>query len=148
MTCITSSLWIGSIEDAYDTTVLDHVTHILNVAEEMHLLNKSQVHEYTKIAIPDDDKHSDIQTILPNCIAWMHEVIANQNGKVLVCCLAGESRCVCVAIAYLCLKCGMTFDEAYKLFREKHSNLYIYSQYLLQVQEFVNTSKNRDKSEK
>jgi protein-tyrosine phosphatase len=142
MTCITVNLWIGSIEDAYDSTVLEHVTHIINVAEEMHLLNKSQTHEYTKIAIADDDKHSNIQTILPDCIAWMHEVIENEKGRVLVCCLAGESRCVCVAIAYLCMKCGMSFDEAYKLCHDKCSNLCIYPRYLFQVKTFVNNGKN------
>lgn len=137
MTCITINLWIGSIEDAHDATVLAHVTHILNVAEEMYLLNKSQTHEYTKIAIADDDSKSDIQTILPDCIAWMYEVIENEKGRVLVCCLTGESRCICVAIAYLCIKCGMSFDRAYELFHEKHN-----SRYLLQVKTFVNNSKN------
>lgn len=137
MTCITSNLWIGSIEDVHDITVLEHVTHVLNVAEEMHLFNKSQTHEYTKIAIADDDIHCDIRTILPDCIAWMHEVIANQRGKVLVCCLVGESRCICVVIAYLCMKCGMTFDEACKLVCDRHSTLHVDPRYLHQVQEFV-----------
>jgi protein-tyrosine phosphatase len=142
MTCITSNLWIGSIESVYDSAVLEQVTHILNVAEEMHLLNKSQTHEYTKISIKDDDKHSDIRTILPDCIVWMHEVIASEKGKVLVSCLAGESRCICVAIAYLCMKCGMSFDQAYKLVCDKCSNICIYPRYLSQVQQFLKNNKN------
>jgi dual specificity phosphatase 12 len=135
MTQLTENLWVGSLEDAFDTSLISHVTHILNVASELMLINRVD-HVYSKIAIEDDDINSDIRSILPHTVAWIKDAMKN-GGKVLVHCLEGKSRSVCVCIAYLCLVRRMSFDEALQLVTTKRKQIDIYPLYFEQLKAYI-----------
>jgi protein-tyrosine phosphatase len=87
MTQITQNIFIGSLEDAFNDDCIKNVTHIINVAKELHLLNRIG-HEYIKYGVNDDDKNENITNILSQCVEWIDNCISN-NGKVLIHCLEG-----------------------------------------------------------
>lgn len=103
-------LVVAGFQESYDPDVIDGVTHILNVAAECNVRERVG-RVYAKIAIRDDDESENIARILPDCVLFItsaHEA----GGIVLVHCLEGVSRSACVAIAYLCVRDGMSYDDA------------------------------------
>lgn len=135
MSQILDNLFVGSLDDAYHSDVPDKVTHILNVAEELHLLDRLN-HVYKKIGVEDDDENEDITRIIMQCVEWIEDSV-DCGGKVLVHCLEGKSRSVCVCIAYLCLSLGYTFQDAYNLVELKRPCIDVYPMYLQQLEEYI-----------
>jgi len=135
MNSISKVLYVGSLDDAYNEHIISNVTHILNVADEIDI-NQRINHNYIKCACSDDDPNENIQRIIPECIEWIHNSIQT-NGIVLVHCLEGKSRSVCVCIAYLCLKDNWDFDQAYNHIKNIRPIIDIYPLYLQQVREYV-----------
>lgn len=140
MSHILGSIFVGSLDEAYDEGVKSQVTHVLNVAEELCLLDRVD-HVYKKIGVEDDDETEDIRRILVECVAWIEAAVA-EGGKVLVHCLEGKSRSVCVCIAYLCKSLGYTFEDAYELVLKKRACVDVFPLYLEQLEDFLETRKN------
>ncbi len=101
MTLVSRGLLVGSVDQAFDQSILKKasVTHILNVASELHFNNRVDM-VYQKTGIDDDALDGNIQLILESSLDYIHSAITN-NGVVLVHCLEGKSRSVCVALAYI-----------------------------------------------
>src|SRR5437899_224538 len=97
MTEIYKNLYIGSLEDAFDENIIKNVHSILNVAKELNIPERVN-HNYLHLGINDDDYTEDITTILPKSLEFIHQNISN---GVLIHCLEGKSRSVCVALIYL-----------------------------------------------
>lgn len=53
------------------------------------------------------------------CINFINEVIEEKKGRILVHCLAGQSRSATIIIAFLIKFKKMTFEEALKMVQEK-----------------------------
>jgi protein-tyrosine phosphatase len=140
MTQITNNLWVGSLDDAYDTSIISNVSHIMNVASELELLPRIN-HTYIKIAVNDDDMDTNITTILDECIAWITQAHNKDNGTVLVHCLEGKSRSVCVCLAYMCVIEGMTFTDALNLIKTKRPIIDIFPLYQRQLEDYLNLHK-------
>lgn len=140
MTQITSNLWVGSLDDAYNTSIVNNVSHILNVASELNLLPRIN-HKYTKIAVNDDDENTDICSIFDECIDWISHAHNEDNGTVFIHCLEGKSRSVCVCLAYMCLKLGMTFNDALALVKSKRPIIDIFPLYQSQLIDYLNVHK-------
>lgn len=136
MTQITSNLWVGSLDDAFDPAIIKNVTHILNVASELEILPRLH-HKYIKIAVNDDDKNTDITTILDECIDWITQAHNEDNGTVLVHCLEGKSRSVCVCLAYMCVRLGMSFQDALDLIKTKRPIIDIFPLYQRQLEDYL-----------
>lgn len=135
MSQIIDSIYVGSLEDSFDDNVLDKVTHILNVAEEVNIRNRLH-HKYQKYGVNDDDLTEDITRIIPDCMTWINNAVNNEKGIVLIHCLEGKSRSVIIVIAYLCYK-GYDIDEAISLIKCKRPCHDIFSLYMEQLRNFV-----------
>ncbi len=70
---------------------------------------------YAKHGVRDDCPDTDITAIFPKCIEFIRSAHA-AGGSVVVHCLEGVSRSVCVAVAYMC-STGMTPDQAFDAVR-------------------------------
>jgi len=72
---------------------------------------------YKRIYFPDFEYLKDL-SLVGQCTGFIREHIV-QRHRVLVHCFAGVSRSVTICMAYL-YECGMSFEEALALIREKH----------------------------
>lgn len=133
MSKILDNLYVAGVEETFKDELLKaSVTHFLNVASELDILDRVN-HGYKKIAINDDDCQCDIRDILPDCIDYIARV--HQNGcSVCVHCLEGKSRSVCVCIAYLCTKLEWNFKDAYDWVKKHRPCTDVFPLYLHQLQ--------------
>lgn len=138
MSMISESIFVGSLEDAYNDVLTCQVTHILNVAKELNLLERVN-HVYKKIAVADDNMYTDIRSIFSECFDFIDTAV-NEGGKVLIHCLEGKSRSVCVCLAYLCIKYNMSLPEALDLVRIKRPCIDIYPLYFDQLSSYIGCS--------
>lgn len=111
MSKILSNIYIGSLDDSFNN---NNCECILNVASEINLLNRLDV-EYKKIAI---NKSEDIRLIIPDCIDYINKNI-KKGYKIFIHCSDDQSRCICIAIAYLCIERYLTFYQAVDLIKKK-----------------------------
>lgn len=138
MAKVLSNLFLGSLDDALNPEVTDHVTHILNVSHEVHFINP-EPHICRNICATDEDNVADITCIIMQSVQWIEEA-TESGGKVLVYCLDGKSRSVCVCIAYMCLRLGYDFEDALHTLvsNRKLRNIDIYPTHLQQLEEYIN----------
>jgi len=113
------NLFIGSYEDACDSSLLDsfQITHILTVASDLPPKYPTQF-QYLVLEALD----LDTQDLFP-AFAQSYEFIENafsNNGKVLVHCLYGISRSSTIVLSYLMKKLNAHYEEAFKTLKEKH----------------------------
>lgn len=137
MTEIVPGLWIGSVSDAFDTHLLRRagVTTLLNVAEELEFAGRIGV-EYAKIGISDDSDDEDMRTILPDAVAFLERVVLRKGGAVMVHCLEGRSRSVCIALAFAVTCLGCHFDECLASIRARRPDADPWLPYLSQTKSF------------
>lgn len=145
MSLIFDNLIVGSLDDAFDSHILElhAVTHILNVASEINI--NERVHRvYMKHGVDDDD----ISEYIPRIFHLTNEfiskavhVIDGVRGCVFVHCLEGKSRSVCVCIAFMVCVLGYTFDDAYKKIKSCRDCIDIFPLYLSQTAEYCQTIK-------
>jgi protein-tyrosine phosphatase len=135
VTCIIDGLYVSSLEESFDRPFLEthDITHVLNVAEECNLLGRLN-REYKHVKIADDDPETNITIYIPECIKFIDEGI--QSGNVLVHCLEGISRSVCIVLSYLVIKCNYTFDAAFDLIKQKRPQVDPFLLYLEQLRRF------------
>jgi protein-tyrosine phosphatase len=112
MSQILPGLFVGGIEDivneARDGTL--GVTHVLNVAQEIHGHDhRSSQFQYHHLNIEDDGSWLDV-SMLYIAIDFIQKGL--ESGICMVHCWSGVSRSVCVAVAYLVAHHNMTFDAA------------------------------------
>jgi protein-tyrosine phosphatase len=141
MSKILNNIYVGSLEDAYNYDIICNVTHILNVADELILLNRVD-HKYLKFGVNDDDEHEDITRIFDNCINWIDDAINVYGGSVLIHCLEGKSRSVCVCLSYMCIKCSFTIENALNHIKTARSCIDIFPLYLEQTIRYINKQKS------
>ena len=131
MSKITDFLYVGSLDEAFDSDVCDKVQSMLNVASELDLLPRLS-HKYKKVPINDDDPAENIILHAPEAVEWIDSEI-KQGRKVLVHCLEGRSRSVCICILYLILKQGYTYDNSVSLLQHAAKYYDPYPLYLEQI---------------
>ena len=103
LTQVLPGLFVGTVEDSFDRFILakEKVTHILNVASELDINERVDL-VYKKIALDDDSYDDDIRDILPESLKFIDSALKN-NGIIIVHCLEGKSRSICVILAYIIL---------------------------------------------
>jgi protein-tyrosine phosphatase len=85
------------------------------------------------LSIPIEDKPE--VNIIPVC-ERVYEYIENNSGKkILIHCQAGGSRSVSAIMYYIMKKYNKTFDETYKYFISKHSNVNMNRGFIQQLKE-------------
>jgi protein-tyrosine phosphatase len=126
-------LAFGSVDDAFDDVLFRdwNVQACINVAEELDLCPRVACQSY-KQGVRDDDDTEDILRLLPDTLAIIsrHHTLGQ---AVFVHCLEGKSRSVCVVLAYLSSRCGMTIDEALKRVTIANTKIDVYPKYLQQL---------------
>ena len=108
MHLITGHLAVGTAEDAKCPHTL--MSAVLNVAAE-NKIDPPPGKTYDWIPFREYAEADPI--LLDEAVTWLerHE----KGNRLLICCRAGMGRSVSVAIAYLCLTKGMTYQDALKL---------------------------------
>ena len=129
------SLLTGSQDVASDLDLLIKysVTHIINVAAVIGNFFPDKF-TYKKINIYDRP-HVDIVQYFPACFTFIDEAIA-KKGCVLVHCNAGISRSASIVIGYLMNRKQMTFEEAFKLVKDKRPATRPNDGFLKQLKEY------------
>jgi protein-tyrosine phosphatase len=111
MDFIIECLAIGELVDGESNPPVDA---ILNLSE----FNYHTPLIYKRIYFPDFKYLEDL-SLIGQCTEFIREQIT-QRHRVLVHCFSGISRSAMICMAYL-YECGMSFEEALTLIREKHS---------------------------
>jgi protein-tyrosine phosphatase len=132
-----ANLILASFEESFDKSILAKykVTHVLNVASECNVSERvglvGQPLVYAKHGIEDDCLTADIAEILPYCMHFIKEAHSN-GGVVLVHCLEGKSRSVCVCAAYMVLALYWDWTLAINHIQSKR-NIDIFPRYEMQT---------------
>lgn len=131
MTEIYKNLYVGSLEDAFDDNILKNVQSILNVASELNIPERIN-HNYLHLGINDDDLTENICKIIPQCLNFIHE---NINKGILIHCLEGKSRSICIAIIYLKIYKKINIDYNIEYIKNKR-DIDIFPLYLKQIKSY------------
>lgn len=142
MSLIIPNLLVGSVDEAFDQSLLHHfkVSSILNVASELNFKERVDLC-YHKIGIDDDSFTSNIQDILPCCLAIMQNEIQKEGGTLLVHCLEGKSRSICVVLAYLVIYTHLDWDDGLSCIKEKRPLIDVFPLYLEQTKSYCESLK-------
>eukprot|EP01039_Chlorochromonas_danica_P000370 gene370-401_t len=113
-------LFIGSLGSAYNLSALQaaSITHILCLSGivRMKYYQHSHHHSFVYLRLPMEDKIDfPLESVLDEAIAFIDSAAtaaSTIDGKVLVHCYQGRSRCAAVCCAYLMLRHDYTLNEA------------------------------------
>src|SRR5437667_11227921 len=107
MHLINDRLAVGNAQDAARPVRI--MTAILNVAAESQIdPPPGRVYAW----IPFKEFAEADPTLLKEAVEWLEQ--HEKNHRLMVCCRAGMGRSVSVAIAYLCVINGVTYENAVK----------------------------------
>ncbi len=112
------NLAIGSAGIAYNKSVLlsSGITHIIAVCGPSCKLAYPDDFVYRRIAFEDRAEDADVfDAVIDNILDYMSSILSSEGARasrLLVHCSQGKSRSFAVISAYLCLKLGMTLEEA------------------------------------
>lgn len=137
MSIILDNLILCSFEESFNRELLvkNKITHILNVARECEISDRINL-IYKKISIADDCPDTDISTIFTSCNNFIKEVHLN-GGNIIIHCLEGISRSVCVTLCYMVQILNWDFKEAYLHIYRIRPIIDIYPKYLDQTLDFI-----------
>lgn len=134
VTLVCPGVYVSSLDESYEACPPE-VTHVLNVASEVHVPDRVGK-TYAKIAIEDDDPTGDIAAILDPCVEFVSNAIAS-GGTVLVHCFFGMSRSACVCLAYRCLLTGEAFADALRDLRASRPIVEPFDPYAAQTEAWL-----------
>ncbi len=134
-----SNLLIGSVEESFNHKILDAfgITHILNNASELNICSRID-RVYVKHGIPDDCDEGDIRSIMDSSIAFISNAQAN-CGVVMVHCLEGKSRSVCVVLAYMVCKLHWDFNTALSYIKTLRPLIDPFPIYIVQTKKYCHS---------
>ena len=137
---ILPGVFLGSINSSYDLDVLKSkgITHIVSV-----------ILGYVP-AYPDDFKYliinaldnenNNISDVFESCNNFINYALFEENGKVLIHCMAGRSRSATILSAYIIDTYGMDVDNVLNLLRNKRKIVEPNSSFVKQLNSYY---KNR-----
>ncbi|KAJ1883485.1 tyrosine protein phosphatase yvh1 [Coemansia sp. RSA 1722] len=130
---IIDGLYVGSSMAETDKEKLDscRITHILTVASHYPPTHPDNF-VYKSISIDDLPEENIIQ-YFPECNAFISDALSS-GGRILVHCMAGQSRSAAVTVAYIMQKDGIGSEEALRLVREKRPQIYPNAGFLDQLE--------------
>ncbi|KAI8322268.1 dual specificity protein phosphatase 12 [Martensiomyces pterosporus] len=130
---ITDGLYIGSAMAESDKAKLKEsgITHILSIASHYQPSHPNDF-VYKCISIDDLPEENIIQ-YFPECNEFISSALAN-GGRVLVHCMAGQSRSAAATAAYLMQRDELTADQALQMIKEKRSQIHPNQGFVEQLQ--------------
>lgn len=134
-----NALYLGS-QDSVNIDNIDqfNITHILSLGIDTPFIDDREI---VKRYIPCLDlPETNMREVFEDTSEFIGLTL-NTGGVVLVHCNAGVSRSASVIIAYLIMKKGMSFDEAFKLVKDKRPAIQPNSGFLEQLRKLVSVEK-------
>lgn len=126
-----NAIILGSVNDAFDSSIEEKYNPVyINVAEELNLLERANGKSF-KFGMEDDDPRENITRHFPGILHLIDGLL--QESNVMIHCLEGKSRSVCVTLAYLVLFHEKTFDEMYSIVLGIRPEIDIYPAYVEQL---------------
>ena len=110
---IREKLWLGAVENAYDTKKLQEqgTTHILTI--ECSPLKDNVKDQFTCLFInAEDAADEDVLHRFDECFGFIESARQGENGGVLVHCFMGYSRSSTIVLSYLMRKERLSLKEA------------------------------------
>jgi len=138
MTEIYKNIYVGSLEEAFNNKIISKVGSILNVAKDLNIPERVD-HNYLHLGINDDDPSENIIDIVEHCIDF---ITVNIKKGVLIHCLEGKSRSICIALIYLNIWENKNIDYMIEEISQLRK-VDIYPLYLKQIKEYSKTDKYR-----
>lgn len=121
---IIDNLYVGSAMGESNKEMLDAygITHILTVASQYPPTFPNGYH-YKSISI-DDLPEANIIQYFTECNDFISKAINEEGGKVLVHCMAGQSRSATIVAAYMMQRDQLTMAEALVAMKEKRMQIH------------------------
>jgi protein-tyrosine phosphatase len=117
------NLWLGGFSQATTFTSL-HETFVVNCTKNLQMLSMDGI----RIPVDDDGTRESSHTMftaLSTVTKEIHKQLQD-NKKVVVHCLAGQSRSPTVVCAYLMEYANMTIEEGIRFIREKKPDAFFW----------------------
>ncbi|KAJ2462399.1 tyrosine protein phosphatase yvh1, partial [Coemansia sp. RSA 2322] len=120
---VIDGLYVGSAMAESDKASLKeaHITHILSVARH-YLPSHPNDFTYMSVAIDDLPEENIIQ-YFPECNRFIGSALEG-GGRVLVHCMAGQSRSATVAAAFVMQQDSLTAEQALQVLKDTRSQIY------------------------
>ncbi|CAG0904213.1 unnamed protein product [Darwinula stevensoni] len=129
-------LYLGSQQDAMNKELLMsyNINYIVNVSTSGDQPDFIQDSHFLRI--PVNDNYNDRLAPHLNRAFEFLDKVEEASGNVLVHCLMGISRSPSVAIAYIMMKQGLSWEEAYRIVKSKRATISPNFNFLGQLMEF------------
>lgn len=114
---ITNRVWVGN---SHDEEYAAGMGSILNVALDLPPKRCWPAVEYMHVGLVDGPGNPPTAYIA--AIHALCTLLARGSGPCMVCCHMGQSRSMSVAIMYLCLIGGQTWDEMVGILRDRYED--------------------------
>lgn len=139
---IMPGIFLGSINSSYDLNVLKSkgITHIISAI----LGYDPAFPEDFKYLIVNalDSENNNISDVFESCNDFINDALFENNGKVLIHCMAGRSRSATILAAYIIETYGMDVDNVLSLLRNKRKIVEPNSSFLKQLNGYYTNKYN------
>jgi protein-tyrosine phosphatase len=126
----------GSLSDAFDDNLIKiYNPYFINVADELNLLDR--LNDSYNFNLKDDNETESVTRILPDILILLNNLL--KKGNVLIHCLEGKSRSVCVVLVYLVFYQHFDFYSAYEFIKKKRPCIDIYPLYFKEIEQYCLT---------
>ena len=133
---IMPGIFLGSINSSYDLDVLKSkgITHIISAI----LGYDPAFPEDFKYLIVNalDNENNNISDVFESCNNFINDGLFENNGKILIHCMAGRSRSATILAAYIIETYGMDVDNVLNLIRNKRKIIEPNSSFLRQLNSY------------
>ncbi len=133
---IIPGVFLGSINSSYDLDVLKSkgITHIISVILG-YVPAYPDDFKYLIINALDNENNS-ISDVFQSCNNFINHALFEENGKVLIHCMAGRSRSATILSAYIIDTYGMNVDNVLNLLRSKRKIVEPNSSFIKQLNDY------------
>jgi hypothetical protein len=133
---IIPGVFLGSINSSYDLDVLKSkgITHIISVILG-YVPAYPDDFKYLIINALDNENNS-ISDVFQSCNNFINHALFEENGKVLIHCMAGRSRSATILSAYIIDTYGMNVDNVLNLLRSKRKIVEPNSSFIKQLDDY------------
>ncbi|CAL8070361.1 unnamed protein product [Orchesella dallaii] len=137
MNKVLPGLYVGNYRDSKDASQLERhrITHIIAIHDAARRIHTDK--EYLCI-MASDSPYQNLSQYFPACNDFIHSARI-QGGNVLIHCLAGMSRSVTIAVAYIMSATTLRWNDALKVVRGARAVSNPNSGFQKQLQEFEST---------
>jgi len=138
---IIKNVYLGNIDSAYDYNKLKElgITHIISVIAGFY----PSYEDFNYLTLDAlDTENTNLKDSFELCNNFIDEALDN-NGKVLIHCMAGRSRSATILCAYIIKNFGMDLDNTLKSIKEKRDIIDPNTGFINQLNNYYNSLYNK-----